>query len=83
VGKGSEVSALEKLKMPIYFDKYGTPIENQFSKDMPAGVTISVLDNYIVARWRKAVKAVKQSMVGSTVIPQAPSPLTLKDAKGK
>jgi hypothetical protein len=27
---------------------------------MPAGVTISVLDNYIVARWRKAVKAVKQ-----------------------
>jgi hypothetical protein len=43
VGKGSEVApALEKLKIPMfYFDKYGTPIENQFSKkDMPAGVTI-------------------------------------------
>jgi hypothetical protein len=47
----------------FYFDKYGTPIENQFSKkDMPAGVTISVLDNYIVAiGGEKAVKAVKQS----------------------
>jgi hypothetical protein len=35
----------------FYFDKYGTPIENQFSKkDVPAGVTIkSVLDNYLVA----------------------------------
>jgi hypothetical protein len=47
----------------FYFDKYGTPIENQFSKkDMPAGVTIkSVLDNYIVAIGG-AVKAVKQSL---------------------
>jgi hypothetical protein len=34
VGKGSEVLPLEKLKIPMfYFDKYGTPIENQFSKD--------------------------------------------------
>jgi hypothetical protein len=34
---------LRKLKIPMfYFDKYGTPIENQFSKDMPAGVTIKV-----------------------------------------
>jgi hypothetical protein len=42
--------------MPMfYFDKYGTPIENQFSKDMPAGVTKSLKDNYIF-RWRKAVK---------------------------
>jgi predicted Zn-dependent peptidase len=92
VGKGSEVApALEKLKMPMfYFDKYGTKIEKPvFKKDMPAGVTIkSVLDNYIVAiGGEKAVKAVKTiSMVGSTVIPQAPSPLTFTskaDAKGK
>jgi hypothetical protein len=42
----------------FYFDKYGTEIENQFSKNMPAGVTIkSVLDNYIVtAGGEKAVK---------------------------
>jgi predicted transcriptional regulator len=48
----------------FFFDKYGTQIENQFSKkDMPAGVTIkSVLDNYIVAMVGKAVKAVKQSL---------------------
>jgi hypothetical protein len=33
--------ALEKLKIPMfYFDKYGTPIAKQFSKDVPAGVTI-------------------------------------------
>jgi zinc protease len=92
VGKGSEVApALEKLKIPMfYFDKYGTSIEKPvFKKEMPAGVTIkSVLDNYITAiGGEKAVKAVKTiSMVGSTVIPQAPSPLTFTskaDAKGK
>jgi zinc protease len=92
VGKGSEVApALEKLKIPMfYFDKYGTQIEKPvFKKDMPAGVTIkSVLDNYIVAiGGENAVKAVKTiSMLGSTVIPQAPSPLTFTskaDAKGK
>lgn len=92
VGKGSEVApALEKLKIPMfYFDKYGTAIEKPiFKKDMPAGVTIkSVLDKYIVAiGGEKAVKAVKTiAMLGSTVIPQAPSPLTFTskaDAKGK
>lgn len=92
VGKGSEVApALEKLKIPMfYFDKYGTSIEKPvFKKEMPAGVTInSVLGNYITAiGGEKAVKAVKTiSMVGSTVIPQAPSPLTFTskaDAKGK
>jgi hypothetical protein len=54
-----------ETKIPMfYFDKYGTPIENQFSKDVPAGVTIkSVLDNYLVAiGGEKAVKAVKQSL---------------------
>jgi hypothetical protein len=63
----------------FYFDKYGTPIENQFSKDMPAGVTIkSVLDNYLVAiGGQKSGESRKTAMVGSTVIPQAPSPLTL------
>jgi len=92
VGKGSEVApALENLKMPMfYFDKYGKSIEKPvFKKDVQAGVTIkSILDNYIVAiGGEKAVKAVKTiSMVGSTVIPQAPSPLTFTskaDAKGK
>ncbi|MEZ7505114.1 M16 family metallopeptidase [Flavobacterium sp. Arc2] len=92
VGKGSEVApALEKLKIPMfYFDKYGNSIEKPvFKKDIPAGVTIkSVLDKYITAiGGEKAVKAVKTiSMVGSTVIPQAPSPLTFTskaDAKGK
>jgi hypothetical protein len=61
----------------FYFDKYGTPIENQFSKkDMPAGVTIkSVLDNYLVAIGGKSGESRKTiAMVGSTVIPQAPSP---------
>jgi hypothetical protein len=89
VGKGSEVApALEKLKMPMfYFDKYGKSIEKPvFKKDVPAGVSIkSILDNYIVAiGGEKAVKTI--SMVGSTVIPQAPSPLTFTskaDAKGK
>ena len=92
VGKGSEVApALEKLKIPMfYFDKYGSAIEKPvFKKEMPAGVTIkSVLDNYIVAiGGEKAVKAIKTiAMVGSTVIPQAPSPLTFTskaDATGK
>jgi zinc protease len=92
VGKGSEVAtALEKLKIPMfYFDKYGTSIDKPvFKKEMPAGVTIkSVLDNYISAiGGEKSVRAVKTiAMVGSTVIPQAPSPLTFTskaDAKGK
>jgi zinc protease len=92
VGKGSEVApALEKLNIPIfYFDKYGTSIEKPvFKKELPVGVTIkSVLDNYISAiGGEKAVKAVKTiAMVGSTVIPQAPSPLTFTskaDAQGK
>ncbi|MFT5714126.1 MAG: zinc protease [Flavobacterium sp.] len=92
VGKGSEVApALEKLKIPMfYFDKYGTSIEKPvFKKEMPAGVTIkTVLDNYISAiGGEKAVKAVKTiAMIGSTVIPQAPSPLTFTskaDAQGK
>jgi predicted Zn-dependent peptidase len=92
VGKGSEVApALENLKIPMfYFDKYGTPIEKPvFKKEIPAGVTVkSVLDNYITAiGGEKAVKAVKTiSMVGSTVIPQAPSPLTFTskaDVRGK
>jgi zinc protease len=92
VGKGSEVApALEKLKIPMfYFDKYGTSIEKPvFKKETPAGVTIkSVLDNYISAiGGEKAVKSVKTiAMVGSTVIPQAPSPLTFTskaDAQGK
>jgi hypothetical protein len=49
VGVDLEGSRIRETTM-FYFDKYGTPIENQFSKDMPAGVTIkSVLDNYIVA----------------------------------
>jgi hypothetical protein len=48
----------------FYFDKYGTQLKSQFSKDVPAGVTIkSVLDNYLVAiGGEKAVKAVKQSL---------------------
>jgi hypothetical protein len=71
----------------FYFDKYGTPIENQFSKDVPAGVTIkSVLDNYLVAIGGQKSESRKTiAMVGSTV-PQAPSPLTFTskaDAKGK
>jgi predicted transcriptional regulator len=34
----------------FYFDKYGNPVENQFSKkEVAAGVTKTVLDNYITA----------------------------------
>ncbi len=92
VGKGSEVApALEKLEIPMfYFDKYGTSIEKPvFKKETPAGVTIkSVLDNYISAiGGEKVVKSIKTiAMVGSTVIPQAPSPLTFTskaDSQGK
>ncbi|CAM4173949.1 pitrilysin family protein [Flavobacterium antarcticum] len=81
-GKASEVlSGLEALKMPIfYFDKFGNPTEKPAtSKEVPAGVTAkTVFDNYIKAiGGEKAVKAVKTvMMVGSTTIPQMPSPLT-------
>ena len=81
-GKASEVlPGLESLKMPIfYFDKFGNPTEKPAtSKEVPAGVTTkTVYDNYIKAiGGEKAVKAVKSiAMVGTTTIPQAPSPLT-------
>lgn len=81
-GKASEVlNGLEALKMPIfYFDKFGNPTEKPAtSKEVPAGVTAkTVFDNYIKAvGGEKAVKAVKSvMMVGTTTIPQAPSPLT-------
>ncbi|MWB95733.1 insulinase family protein [Flavobacterium sp. GA093] len=91
-GKGSEViSALEKTQIPIfYFDKYGNPIEKPVAKkDIPASVTAkSVIDNYIKAiGGEKAVSAVKTlSMIGSTNVPQVPSPLSFTsklDSKGK
>lgn len=91
-GKGSEVlPGLEKLKIPIfYFDKYGNQLEKPVAKkEVPAGVTAkTVLDNYIKAiGGEKAVASVKTiSMLGSTTIPQAPSPLTFTnkvDSKGK
>ncbi len=92
IGKGSDVlPGLEKLKIPLfYFDKYGNPLEKPVSKkEVPAGLTAqTVLDNYIKAiGGEKAVEAVKTiSMLGSTTIPQAPSPLTFTnkvDSKGK
>lgn len=91
-GKGSDViPGLEKLKIPIfYFDKYGNPIEKPVAKkEVPAGITVkTVLDNYIKAiGGEKAVAAVKTiSMLGSTTIPQAPSPLSFTnkvDSRGK
>ena len=91
-GKGTEViSALEKTQIPIfYFDKYGNPIEKPVAKkDIPASVTAkSVIDNYIKAiGGEKAVSAVKTlSMIGSTNVPQVPSPLSFTsklDSKGK
>jgi hypothetical protein len=91
-GKSSEViPSLEKLKIPIfYFDKFGNPLEKPVSKkEVPAGVTTkTILDNYIKAiGGEKAVASVKTiSMLGSTTIPQAPSPLTFTnkvDSKGK
>ncbi|MES2574576.1 MAG: pitrilysin family protein [Bacteroidota bacterium] len=91
-GKGADViPGLESLKIPIfYYDKYANPVEKPIlKKDAPAGVTAkSVLENYIKAiGGEKAVASVKTiSMVGSTTIPQAPSPLTFTnkvDSKGK
>jgi predicted Zn-dependent peptidase len=91
-GKGADViPGLESLKIPIfYFDKYGNPVEKPvLKKEVPAGVTAKiVLDNYIKAiGGEKAVATVKTiSMLGSTTIPQAPSPLTFTnkvDSKGK
>ena len=92
VGKGADVvPALEKLKIPIlFFDKYGNAVEKPvFKKEVPKGMTAkTVLDNYIKAiGGEKAALAVKTiAMVGSTTIPQAPSPLSFNskiDVKGK
>jgi predicted Zn-dependent peptidase len=92
VGKGADViPGLEKLNMPIfYFDKYGNPVEKPvLKKEVPTGVTAKiVLDNYIKAiGGEKVVAAVKTiAMLGSTTIPQAPSPLSFTnkvDVKGK
>ncbi|WP_426090808.1 insulinase family protein [Flavobacterium sp. DSR3-2] len=92
VGKAADVApSLEKLKFPVsYFDKYGTPTAKpEFKKSVPAGVTAkSVIDNYIkVIGGEKAASAVKTiAMIGTTTIPQAPSPLNFTskiDAKGK
>jgi zinc protease len=91
-GKGSDVlPSIEKLNIPIYyFDKFGNPLEKPVTKkELPAGITAkAVLDNYIKAiGGEKAVAAVKTiSMIGSTTIPQAPSPLTFTnkaDSRGK
>lgn len=82
VGKGSEVlSGLESLKIPIaYFDKFGNPTEKPaMKKPVPAGVTVkTVIENYINAiGGEKVLKSVKSiSYLGSTSIPQIPSPLT-------
>ncbi|WP_426062892.1 insulinase family protein [Flavobacterium sp. DSP2-3-1] len=92
VGKAADVApGLEKLKFPVsYFDKYGNPTAKpEFKKSVPAGVTAkSVIDNYIkVIGGEKAASAVKTiAMIGTTTIPQAPSPLNFTskiDAKGK
>ncbi len=92
VGKGSDVIAgLEKLKIPMfYFDKFGNATDKPaMKKPVPAGVTVkSVLDNYITAiGGEKAAKAVKTvASIGSTKIPQIPSPLSFVskvDVKGK
>ncbi|WP_207784960.1 insulinase family protein [Flavobacterium sp. HTF] len=92
VGKGSEVIAgLEKLQIPIfYYDKYGNPIEKPVTKkEAPAGITAqSVFENYLKAiGGEKAVAGVKTlAMIGTTTIPQAPSPLSFTsklDSKGK
>lgn len=91
-GKGADViPGLEKLKIPIfYFDKFGNSVAKPvLKKEVPAGVTAkSVLDNYIkTIGGEKAIATVKTiSMLGSTTIPQAPSPLTFTnkvDNKGK
>ncbi|WP_269226527.1 M16 family metallopeptidase [Flavobacterium eburneipallidum] len=91
-GKGADViPGLEKLKIPIfYFDKFGNPVAKPvLKKEVPAGITAkSVLDNYIkTIGGEKAIGSVKTiSMLGSTTIPQAPSPLTFTnkvDNKGK
>lgn len=91
-GKGTDViSGLEKLKIPMfYYDKYANPVDKPvLKKSAPAGVTAqTVLDNYIKAiGGEKAVASVKTIyMLGSTTIPQAPSPLTFTnkvDSKGR
>ena len=92
VGKGSDVIAgLEKLKIPMfYFDKFGNPTEKPaMKKPVPAGVTLkTVIDNYFAAvGGEKATKAVKSVVsVGTTTIPQIPSPLSFVskvDAKNR
>ena len=91
-GKGSEViEGLEKLKIPMfYFDKFGNPTEKPaMKKAVPAGVTVkTIIDGYVTAiGGDKALKTVKTiSYVGSTTIPQIPSPLSYtqkSDVKGK
>jgi zinc protease len=91
-GKGSEViEGLEKLKIPMfYFDKFGNATEKPaMKKAVPAGVTVkTIIDGYVTAiGGDKALKTVKTiSYVGSTTIPQIPSPLSYtqkSDVKGK
>jgi zinc protease len=92
VGKGTEVlSGLESIKIPIsYFDKFGNPTSKPvMKKPVPAGVTVkTVVDSYVAAiGGDKSVKAVKSiAYVGSTSIPQIPSPLAYNqknDVTGK
>lgn len=92
VGKAADVlPALENLKMPIfYFDKFGaTTTKPALKKAVPAGVTAkSVMDLYIKSvGGETALMAVKtMSMTGSSVVAQAPAPLTYSyksDSKGK
>lgn len=91
VGKGSEiVPGLEKLNIPMfYFDKYGNPLEKPIlNKEIPKGITAkNVFENYIKAiGGEEALSSVKSiAMIGSTSIPQAPTPLTYTsktDTKG-
>ena len=83
VGKGSDVlPGLEKLQIPIsYFDKYGNPVEKPATKkEAPKDISAkTVFENYI-----NAIGGEKA--VGSTTVPQAPTPLTFTsklDSKGK
>lgn len=82
VGKGSEiVPELEKLQIPMFFfDKYGTVVEKpNYEKNIPANFTAKkVLEKYIQAiGGEKTLRSIESvTLIGSTSIPQAPTPLT-------
>lgn len=80
VAKGSDVlDNLEKTGIPIkYYDKYANETEKpEFSKPIPAGVTVqTIIDNYFNAiGGKEKAMSVKSTLTKATISGLAPFPL--------